>query len=304
MRQREHTFFGKLDWWSVAVYLLLVLIGWISIFSAVYDPEHGQIFDTTQRYGMQMIWIFGAWLLAIVILVIPARIYALFSNVIYFFGLLLLLAVLVLGVERGGSSSWLVLGPVHFQPAEMTKVFVAIGLAGVMSRPQFHLRTWRGLLLVTALILVPAVLILLEKETGLALVLTAFVIVLYREGLPGWIPVTGIVAIVLFLLSIVWDPIYVLWLCAGVSFIIGFLLAGRKISVFFTLLSFAGAYFLVPPGFRLFSVDLFSHMERYQWFLLLSAPTVTTLLVVAFRKKIMYLKTILLGFVSSIIMFF
>lgn len=102
MRQREHTFFGKLDWWSVAVYLLLVLIGWISIFSAVYDPEHGQIFDTTQRYGMQMIWIFGAWLLAIVILVIPARIYALFSNVIYFFGLLLLLAVLVLGVERGG----------------------------------------------------------------------------------------------------------------------------------------------------------------------------------------------------------
>ncbi|MDD2538701.1 MAG: rod shape-determining protein RodA [Bacteroidales bacterium] len=304
MRQREHTFFGKLDWWSVAVYLLLVLIGWISIFSAVYDPEHGQIFDTTQRYGMQMIWIFGAWLLAIVILVIPARIYALFSNVIYFFGLLLLLAVLVLGVERGGSSSWLVLGPVHFQPAEMTKVFVAIGLAGVMSRPQFHLRTWRGLLLVTALILVPAVLILLEKETGLALVLTAFVIVLYREGLPGWIPVTGIVAIVLFLLSIVWDPIYVLWLCAGVSFIIGFLLAGRKISVFITLLSFAGAYFLVPPGFRLFSVDLFSHMERYQWFLLLSAPTVTTLLVVAFRKKIMYLKTILLGFVSSIIMIF
>jgi len=131
MRRREHTFFKKLDWWSVTAYLVLVLIGWISIFSAVYDPEHGQIFDTSQRYGMQMIWIFGAWFLAIVILLIPPRFYEMFSNVLYILGILLLLGVLVLGVERGGSKSWLVFGPVHFQPAEMTKVFVALGLAGL-----------------------------------------------------------------------------------------------------------------------------------------------------------------------------
>lgn len=304
MRRRDYTFFKKLDWWSVASYVILVLIGWLSIFSAVYDPQHGQIFDTTQRYGMQMIWIFGAWFLAVVILLIPARIYALFSNLIYFIGLLFLIMVLALGVERGGSSSWLVLGPVHFQPAEMTKVFVAIGLAGIMSRPHFHLKTWRGLLQVAAMILIPAGLILLEKEAGLALVLSAFIIVLYREGLPGWIPVTGIVAIILFLVSIIWNPLYVLWLCASICFIIGFLLAGRKTPVLITLVSFAGAYFLIPLLLGLLSFDLFARLKPHQWFLLLTAPLVIILLIIAFRRRIMYLKTLLLGFISSIILIF
>ncbi|HOR11974.1 MAG TPA: FtsW/RodA/SpoVE family cell cycle protein, partial [Bacteroidales bacterium] len=110
MIRREDKLVKKLDWWTIATYIALVLIGWIGVFSAVYDPQHGQIFDTTQRYGMQMIWILGGWFLAVVVLLIPARIYPLLSNMIYIFGLLLLLAVLVFGVERGGSNSWLVFG--------------------------------------------------------------------------------------------------------------------------------------------------------------------------------------------------
>lgn len=304
MRRRNRSVLKKIDWWVVTIYMVLVLIGWLSIFSAVYDPEHGQIFDTTQRYGMQLIWILGAWFLAVVILLIPARIYALFSNLIYSFGLLLLIIVLVFGVERGGSSSWLVMGPIQFQPAEMIKVFVSVGLAGIMSRPHFHIKTWRGIFQVTAMILIPAALILLEKETGLALVLSAFVIVLYREGLPGWIPVTGIIAIILFLLSIIWDPLYVLWLCAGISFFIGFLLAGKKLPVLITVALLTGAYFLIPMLLELFSIDLFAHLERYQWFLLVAAPLVVVLLIVAFRRRIVYLKTLLLAFVSSIILIF
>ncbi|MDD2289693.1 MAG: rod shape-determining protein RodA [Bacteroidales bacterium] len=304
MIRREDKLVKKLDWWTIATYIALVLIGWIGVFSAVYDPQHGQIFDTTQRYGMQMIWILGGWFLAVVVLLIPARIYPLLSNMIYIIGLLLLLAVLVFGVERGGSNSWLVFGPVHFQPAEMTKVFVAIGLAGVMSRPHFNLRSWRGMLQVTALIFIPAGLILLEKETGLALVLFAFIIVLYREGLPAWIPLTGIAGIVLFLLSIVWDPLYVLWLCLGICFLIALLLAPGKMAVIITMASFTTLWFLVPLVLKWLSIDLFASIERYQWLLLLAAPLVLTLAIIAFRKRIAYLKTLLLCFISSIVLIF
>lgn len=304
MIRREDKLVRKIDWLTVATYIVLVLIGWISVFSAVYDPEHGQIFDTTQRYGMQMIWILGSWFLAVVVLLIPARIYPLLSNLIYIIGLFLLLVVLVFGVERSGSSSWLVFGPIHFQPAEMTKVFVAIGLSGLMSRPHFNIRSWRGLLQVTAMILIPAGLILLEKETGLALVLFAFIIVLYREGLPGWIPVTGIVSIVLFLLSIIWDPLYVIWLCLGVCFLISLLLSGWKRPVLITFGSFTAVWFLVPLVMSWFSIDLFSYMDAYQWLLALAAVLVVVLFIIAFRKKIAYLKILLLCFVSSIILIF
>ncbi|HNR27465.1 MAG TPA: rod shape-determining protein RodA [Bacteroidales bacterium] len=304
MMRRNDKLIRKLDWWTVATYMVLVLIGWISVFAAVYDPEHAHIFDTSQRYGLQMIWILGGWFLAVVVLLVPARVYALISNLIYIIGLLLLLAVLVFGVERGGSNSWLVFGPVHFQPAEMTKVFVAIGLAGVMSRPHFHIRSWRGLLQVTAMIVIPAALILLEKETGLALVLSAFIIVLYREGLPGWIPVTGIVAIILFLLSIVWDPLFVIWLCLGVCFIISLLLSSRKMPVLIIFGSFAAVWFLVPLVMRWFSADLFSYMDACQWLLALAAVLVVVLFIIAMRKKIAYLKILLLCFVSSIILIF
>lgn len=298
--KRETGFFRQLDWWTIAIYMVLVLIGWISIFASVYDPEHNRIIDTTQRYGMQMIWIFGAWFLAIAVLLIPSRTYLLFSGVFYILGILILLAVLVLGVERNGSQSWLVFGPVHFQPAEMAKVFVALALAGLMSRPQFRLRSLKGALEVTAIILIPAMLIVMEKETGLALVLSCFLLVLYREGLPGWVLVSGLLAIILFLLSIIWSTLAVLWLVFGICFAVFLLLAYKKIPVFLAAGLFIGLYFLTPYIFNLFSLDLYSYIKPYQWFLVLSAPFFLAGLIVAFKKRLQYLKMILLGFICAV----
>jgi rod shape determining protein RodA len=304
MRRREHLFLKNLDWWSVATYLILVTIGWISIFSAVYDPEHNHIFDTTQRYGMQMIWILGAWLLALIVLLIPARTYILYSNFIYLLGVLLLIVVLFAGVERSGSRSWLLLGPVHFQPAEMAKLFIAIGLAGVMSRPHFHIQSRRGFLQATFLVLLPMALIFMEKEAGLAVVLTAFIVVLYREGLSGWVPFMGIVAVILFLLSILWAPIYVLWLCLGVISLIGFLESPKKRPVLIVLASFAGVYFSIPFLLKLFSIDLFAYIKKYQWFLALAGVLSVTLLMIAFRKKITYLKVLIPVFAGCVLLVF
>jgi rod shape determining protein RodA len=303
-KSREHSFVKNLDWWSIAIYIILVLIGWLSVFSAVYDPEHSSVFDTTQRYGMQMIWIIGAWLLAFAIMLIPSRTYLLYSNLIYFLGILLLISVLFIGVERNGSRSWIMLGPVHFQPAEMAKVFVSIGLAGIMSRPHFHIKSARGLLQASLLILLPAVLILLEKEAGLAVVLCAFIFVLYREGLSGWVPFMGIVAVVLFLLSVLWEPIYVLWLCFLISFFVGFLESPQKRPALIVLASFTGTYFLIPLLLNVFSVDLFSLIARYQWFLALTALLSVILLVIAFRKKRTFLKILVPVFVGCVLLVF
>jgi rod shape determining protein RodA len=186
----------------------------------------------------------------------------------------------------------------------MAKVFVSVGLAGVMSRPHFHIQSSRGLLQAAFLILLPAVLIVLEKEAGLAIVMSAFIIVLYREGLSGWVPFMGIVAVVLFLLSILWEPIHTLWLCLGISFFIGFLESREKRSALIILASFAGVYFLIPLLLRFFSVDLFSHMARYQWFLALTAVLSVILLIIAFRKKLTFLKILIPVFIACVLFVF
>ncbi len=297
-------FFKQLDWWTIVLYLVLIVIGWVSIFSSVYDPEHDHIIDTTQRYGMQMIWILGAWVLALTVLLLPARIYPMLSGFIYFMGILLLLSVLVLGVERNGSRSWLILGPVNFQPAEMAKVIVALGLAGVMSRPQFKLRSLRGTAQVAAIILLPATLILLEKETGLALVLGAFLIVLYREGMPGWILLLGLATIVLFLLSIILPVGHVLWIILAVCLLVCIPLAYNKIPCLVTAALFVGAYFFVPKILALFHVDLFASLAPYQWLLALSGVLAVFALVTALVKRIQYLKGLVLCYVCAVALVF
>lgn len=302
--RRQLNFFKQLDWWTIILYLVLVIIGWVSIFASVYDPEHGRIIDTTQRYGMQMIWILGAWGLALVVLLLPARIYPMTSGFIYLLGILLLMSVLVLGVERNGSRSWLIFGPVHFQPAEAAKVIVALGLAGVMSRPQFKLRSLRGIAQVAAIILVPAVLILLEKETGLALVLGAFLIVLYREGMPGWILLFGLATIVLFLLTIVWPISNVLWIILGACLLVCLLISFTKLPYLIAAAVFLIVYFFVPKLLGLVGVDLFTYLEPYQWLLALCGILGVVALVMAIVKRIPQLKVVVLCMACAIALVF
>lgn len=292
--RRETNFFKQLDWWSVVLYLALVVIGWISIFSAVYDPEHGRIIDTTQRYGMQLIWMVSAWALAIIVLTIPARIYPMFSGIVYVLGIILLMSVLVLGAERNGSKSWLVLGPVNFQPAELSKVFVAMALALLMSQPHFKLKSWRGSLQTAALILFPALLILMEKETGLALVYASFLLVLYREGLPSWILVFGLAIVGIFLLTIVLPLLTVLWVILIGCSLVTILLSVKKWPIFLRLGIFTLLFFGVPRLLSLVGIDVYAYVEPAQLFIGLSILLLLFSLIYAFVKRISHLKVVAL----------
>ena len=212
---------GKIDLPLVFCYLFLVFAGWINIFASVYSEEHSSIFDMSQRYGMQFIWIITAFILAAsVIFIINPKVYSVLSPPIYLFVCVLLFAVIFLGKEVNGSHSWFEFGKVKFQPAEISKISTSLFLAYIMSKYGFRLGRFRDALAVALTILVPMVLIVMEKETGSALVYCGFVFLLYREGLSGWFLVFGILAILLFIVTLAVSPlaaIIILFVLHGVA---------------------------------------------------------------------------------------
>ena len=212
---------GKIDIPLVVCYLFLVFVGWINIFASVYSEEHSSIFDMSQRYGMQFIWIITAFILATsVIFVINPKVYSVLSPPIYLFVCVLLFAVIFLGKEVNGSHSWFEFGKVKFQPAEISKISTSLFLAYIMSKYGFRLGRFRDALAVALTILIPMALIIMEKETGSALVYCGFVFLLYREGLSGWFLVFGILAILLFIVTLAVSPlaaIIILFVLHGVA---------------------------------------------------------------------------------------
>lgn len=193
----------SVDWKLVICYIVLILIGWVNIYAAVHSSEPSSIFDWSCRSGKQAVWIGTAFLLDILILfVISPRLWEVISTPAYIFVGMLLVAVIFLGVEVQGSRSWFALGPVRFQPAEISKVTTSLLLALVMSKPTFRINDSRCFLMVAVIIGLPMLAILGESETGSALVYVGFLFMLYREGLSGWYIVFLGMCIVLFILTL------------------------------------------------------------------------------------------------------
>ena len=204
----RNSIIGKIDWVLVAIYFALVLIGWFSIFSAKYDELHPSIFDLSQVYGKQLIWIGAALLVGFVILLIDAKFFNAFSLWIYIIVLVSLFMVLVYGKATKGATSWIDLGGgIKFQPSEFAKMATALALAGYLGRLDTDLQKRKNQIVAITLILIPMALVLLQNDTGSAIVFVSFILVLYREGLPGagWVMVAGVTAILLFVFTLVWS---------------------------------------------------------------------------------------------------
>jgi rod shape determining protein RodA len=179
----------------------MIVAGWFSICGASYAYEHVGWFDPSGRPGSQLVWMGLSFVLIFVIMMLDSNFYSVFANFIYAVAILLLIATIFLAPDIKGSHSWLVLGPLRLQPAEFAKFATALALAKLMSSYGFKLRQPRNFLLVLSLILLPLLCILLEKETGSALVFLAFFFVLYREGMTGYVLLTGICAMTFFVIS-------------------------------------------------------------------------------------------------------
>lgn len=201
---------NRIDWVLVVLYLALVLIGWISIYSAVYDQDHQSIFDFSQRYGKQLVWVITALILAFIVLILDPKFYSTFAYPIYGGTILLLMAVLVLGQEVAGSRSWFELGSIRIQPTEFAKFATSLAIARYLSSYNVDMSSLKTKIYLLILITIPAGLILLQNDTGSAIVYTSFLIVFYREGFSGNVFILGIAIVILFLATLLFNELYVM----------------------------------------------------------------------------------------------
>ena len=201
MRQQK-TIFENIDWILVIFYLGFVLIGWMNIYAAVYNEEHSNIFDMSQNYGKQLMWIGTSILIAMAILIIDGKFFASFSYPIYGTILLLLLVVLAVAKNVQGARSWIEIGSFKLQPSEFAKFATSMALAKYLSTLNIRMQDTKTKLTAGALILIPMAFVLLQNDTGSALVFCAFIFVLFREGLSQNFLIFGFLGGVLFVLAL------------------------------------------------------------------------------------------------------
>lgn len=293
---------ASIDWVMILLYALLVLLGWLNIYSAAYDETHTSIFDFSQEYGKQIIWIGAAFLLAFLIMLIDSKFFTAFSFVIYGVTIFLLIAVLFLGKEVNGSRSWFELGGVRIQPAEFAKFATTLAVANVMSRHNFKVMQWKNLLLVGLVILLPAGLIELQKDTGSALVYSSFIFVLFREGLHASILLLCFAAILLFIFSILYSPFTVLIIILICTAVVFFYYRHNLRDLSRLVISVVACFFL------LYVINMGMEGAFSEYVLLLVAYAVITLvsIVLLYKKKLKKIGTILLiswlsiGFSASV----
>ncbi|MHA7111282.1 rod shape-determining protein RodA [Sunxiuqinia elliptica] len=205
---RRNNIWANLDWLTVILYLILVFLGWINIYAAVFNEEHASILDMSQRYGKQLIWIGAAIVIAIMLLIIDSKFYVFFAYVFYGITILLLIAVLLFGTKVKGATSWFQIGGFAIQPAEFVKFTTALALAKYMSTHSFKMEKISSLLIIGAILALPVALIFLQNDTGSALVISVFILVLFREGLSGVVLFLAFVAALIFILTLVLSPFH------------------------------------------------------------------------------------------------
>jgi rod shape determining protein RodA len=187
------------------MYLLMVTMGWFNIYAAVYNEEYKSIFDTSQSYGMQLVWIISSLFIAFVILVIDGEAFPRVAWAVYGAFILLLIAVIFVGAEVKGSKSWIGVGSFRVQPAEFAKFATNLAIAKYLSNINIKIDNLNTKLIAGALFAVPALIIILQNETGSALVYGSFILVLFREGLSGNFLILGLMMVVLFVLALLVD---------------------------------------------------------------------------------------------------
>ena len=202
METRRDSFWKSLDWFTICLYLLLIIAGWFSVCGASYDFGSTDFYDFSTRAGKQLFWIFCSFGLAFVLLMLDDRLYDIYSYLIYIGIIFLLIVTIFIAPDTKGSHSWLVMGPVSIQPAEFAKFATGLALAKYMNSYSFSIKKRKTLFVAIAIILLPLFLIIAQNETGSALVFLAFSLVLYREGMPGVVLFSGLCAVVYFVVNI------------------------------------------------------------------------------------------------------
>ena len=290
MNSRSNNLLANIDWVSILLYLLLVLIGWLNIYAAVYDENHSSIFDISQKYGKQLIWIGAAFVLAFLVLLTDSKFFTTFSMVIYGIMIFLLIAVLFLGTETKGARSWFEVGDFRIQPAEFAKFATNLAIAYVMSRHNFKVMRFSSLLTIGLILALPAGLIILQNDTGSALVYSSFILVLFREGLHGSILLLCFVAAAIFIMALLYTPFTVLLVIIGGT-LIAFYYYRHDIRELFQIILSIGC------GFGLFAlIKWMFNLSISDYYMLLIVYVITSITAIypIYKRKMKNMITLLL----------
>jgi rod shape determining protein RodA len=196
---------ANLDWTLIFIYLFLVFVGFFNIYAAVYNGEPNSFFDFNTRYGKQLVWIGAAFLIAIFVLVFDPKFFSQASYIIYGVFIVMLIAVLAIGSVTKGAKSWFGIGDFGIQPSEFAKAATGLALASLLSRINIK-EDMKSKILAISVVVLPILLVLLQNDTGSALVFLSLVFVLFREGLSTYVLIFGAILIVLFVLALVINP--------------------------------------------------------------------------------------------------
>ncbi len=250
MKRSINIWYG-IDKVTILLFLAMVIMGWFNIYAAVYNEEHKDILDLSQRYGKQFIWILAAIVLAVFVVIIDTRFYEFFAWFIYAALILLLVMVLVIGREVNGARSWFEFGPVSLQPSEFAKFATALALAGYLTNHKQELTKLRVIIPAAGIILLPALFTAMQPDMGSTIVFFSFFIVLFREGMSPYVFVSGVMMLVLFFLTLLIDNLYLEAALLILAFLVTWF-ATKKFKV-----CLAGLVTLILIGGSLYLLDHF-----------------------------------------------
>ena len=244
---------NKIDWLTIALYAVILLFGWLNIYAACYDESHAAILDLTTKHGKQLLWIGISLILALVITHIQPSVYSSMAYLIYMIVLVLLVITLFVGSVIKGGQSWIDFGFFKFQPSEFAKFATALALAKYISSMdnENDYNNIRNKLIVWTFIIVPAILILLQHDTGSALVFASFLLPLYRHGMSAKILLMGLVAIVLFVVALLVNRYIIVGVLAAIALLYLFVWLSKRTRKHYVWVT---AIFLICSAFT-FSVD-------------------------------------------------
>ena len=208
---RNQSVTNNIDWISIVIYIALVVMGWLNIYSSSLSTvsEDASIFDFTQIYGKQFLFIAFSIPIIFIVLSVEAKFYEKYSIIIFAVSLLSLVGLFLFGKTIAGQRCWYAIGSFTLQPSEFAKAATSLALAKYLSDVQVNLKDVNRQIQVLIIIFLPVMLILPQPDPGSALIYSVFFIVLYREGLPGWYLLTGFIAIVLFVLTLATNNPYI-----------------------------------------------------------------------------------------------
>jgi len=301
MENRYRNTISRIDWLTVVLFLAMVSFGWVNVFSATYDEtQPGSLFSFTTRYSKQFYFILAAFVIAIVLMIVDGKFWGFFAYFIYAGAFILLAATLFAGREINGARSWLILGPISIQPAEIMKLATVLAIAKLVSRFNFQVHRLKNLIILGFIIGIPVLIIMLQNDTGTALVYFSLVLVLFREGLSGVVLLLVAVAVFLYVMTLL-VPIYILIPLISIMALILASVMERSVKYFL----WGGLVYLIGTGLAyLLNGWLSTEWSLTRILLLASVISFIFWLAIVYRHRLNHLYLILVTWLAAVVLIF